>query len=780
MKLKTGSKGDLVEILQRRLNVLGFEPGPIDGVFGSKTKKAVTGFQKQIGIDANGIVDMATAVQLKIDAILQIPELERRQYHSLIAMNPNYFGNFPGRASKAKMKLACDTRYEELSCVGFDPDRDTLEATVLVKLPYGYGGNLCSGGTLEYVRFFLDYGDGWEDVGVVAFTAHDLPNTADCAGRPEKPLSYGLSLPIEPRRDFCEKPVLPQVRAILSWETMPPEGDPEWPPVWGNVVDRYIQIKPIPKFYLEMAVPDLQKPIALSDLTTVDYKEIQFMAPKVLSDEDFPALTTAELAKTYAGKVEPHRFGALELHSALSAHPTSPSTISYQKASWKALGLDWSAAAGILQKTSANTDYEELECVGLDNNRQWLEAVVYIKRPKGYSGDPCSKAGSWEYVAFWADWEDRCEWTYLGTAKVKVYDIDEIPDQGLRYAVILCVNLSGIRGTCKQPKLSRVRAVLSWNTPPSTTDPDDLKYWGNRCDVHVQIHPGEIDDDETAKISILGGVPLKEINTSTNGRTIPSALMVPWGTPADSGPWAGAGRECPFGGQVTVFGPSRVGCKYRISVRPPGSSDIITVSNRIRVVDENGYAYWHYADPVTGFFDYLSDADNQMNLLGSWYTKDNNGLWRIRLEMGVIGPGGIVTVIDTSPWYCISLDNIKPNARIDIDGGACDQYVPGTPIDGTFVARDTHFGHFKLDTLPLSMHLPRPKKMVGGTPVDHSGNDPTPGGTEDKWRLDTSGMKPCGYVVRLRAWDRTIVGSHPGNHNHARDDKGFCLLEELP
>jgi hypothetical protein len=779
MKLKSGSKGDLVETLQRRLNVLGFKPGPIDGVFGPKTKKAVTEFQKHIGMATNGIVDMEIAAQLKIDAILQIPEPERRQYHSLITMNPNYFGNFPASAIKAKKKLSFDTRYEEISCVGFNPDRDCLEATVLVKLPYGYGGNLCGDGTLEYVRFFLDYGDGWEDVGVVAFTAHDLPNTTDCADRPDKPLAYGLSLPIEPRRHVCDMPILPKVRAILSWETMPPEGDPEWPPVWGNVVERYIQIRPYPKLVFKMAALETQKPIALPDLTPEDYKDIQFMAPKVVPEEKLPVLSTTELAQSYAGKVEPHRFGTMELHSALAAHPTCPSTILSKKASWKALGLDWSAAAGMLQKTSANTDYEELECVGLDDNRQWLEAVVHIKRPAGYSGDLCSN-GSWEYVAFWADWEDQCEWTYLGTVKVKVHDIDEIPDEGLRYAVIMSVNLNGIRSTCDTPKISRVRAVLSWNTPPSTTDPDDLKYWGNRRDAHVQIQPGEIDDGETAKISILGGVPLKEINTSTNGRTISSALMVPWGTPADSGPWTGAGRECPFGGQVTIFGPSRVGRKYRISVRQQGSSDIVIVNNRIRVVDENGYATWHYADPATGFFDYLSDADNQMNLLGGWYTGSNNGLWQIRLEMGEAGPGGTITVIDTSPWYRIRLDNTKPDASIDIDGGACDEYVPGTPINGTFVARDTYFGHFRLDTLPLSMSPPRPQKMVGGSPVGDWGNDPSPGSTPDQWQLDTSGMTPCGYVVRLRVWDRSIVGSRPGNHNRARDDKGFCLLEELP
>lgn len=213
-------------------------------------------------------------------------------------------------------------------------------------------------------------------------------------------------------------------------------------------------------------------------------------------------------------------------------------------------------------------------------------------------------------------------------------------------------------------------------------------------------------------------------------------------------------------------------------MRPLGGGGIAVVTNRIRVVDEDGKGRWHYADPATGFFDYLDASENQMSLLGSWSTDDNESLWQIRLEMGVAGPGGAVTVIDTSPWYRIRIDNTKPEATIDIDGGACDQYVLGTPITGTFTARDTHFGHFRLDTLPHSIAPPKPNKMISGSPVGSNGNDPTPNSTEDQWLLDTSGMTPCGYVVRLRVWDRTIVGSIPTSHNRASDDKGFCLLEE--
>lgn len=342
----------------------------------------------------------------------------------------------------------------------------------------------------------------------------------------------------------------------------------------------------------------------------------------------------------------------------------------------------------------------------------------------------------------------------------------------------LPVQLDPLRRSCKKPKVARIRAVLSWNTLPSTVDPDDLRYYGNRCDAHVHIQPGEPDDGESAKISILGGVPLKEIDTLSSGCTLPSALMVPWGTPADMGPWSDGGRECPFGGLVTVHGPFRAGRKYRISVRPAFGGSVITVANRIRVVDENGYGAWHYADPATGFFDYLDDASNQLNLLGAWSTGEMNGLWVIRLEVGVAAGGGGVAVTDTSPWFRIRLDNGRPTAAIDITGGGCGQYIAGMPINGTFVAQDTHFGHFRLDTLPHSLAPPSPQKMVGGSPVGAYGNDPTPAGDEDAWQLDTSAMVQCGYVVRLRVWDRTIVNSKPGSHNRASDDRGFCLLEE--
>lgn len=58
--LRVGSTGSKVRELQQRLKDLGFNPGPIDGVFGNGTSQAVISFQKYHGLDADGVVGPTT------------------------------------------------------------------------------------------------------------------------------------------------------------------------------------------------------------------------------------------------------------------------------------------------------------------------------------------------------------------------------------------------------------------------------------------------------------------------------------------------------------------------------------------------------------------------------------------------------------------------------------------------------------------------------------------------------------------------------------------------
>lgn len=58
--LQKGSSGGMVSELQGRLKYLGFYKGDIDGVFGSKTYRAVRRFQLQFGINVDGKVGPKT------------------------------------------------------------------------------------------------------------------------------------------------------------------------------------------------------------------------------------------------------------------------------------------------------------------------------------------------------------------------------------------------------------------------------------------------------------------------------------------------------------------------------------------------------------------------------------------------------------------------------------------------------------------------------------------------------------------------------------------------
>ncbi len=54
--LKVGASGDVVTTLQTQLKARGFDPGPIDGIFGDGTEQAVRQFQAAQGLSVDGVV----------------------------------------------------------------------------------------------------------------------------------------------------------------------------------------------------------------------------------------------------------------------------------------------------------------------------------------------------------------------------------------------------------------------------------------------------------------------------------------------------------------------------------------------------------------------------------------------------------------------------------------------------------------------------------------------------------------------------------------------------
>jgi hypothetical protein len=729
-----------------------------------------------------------TASELKKSNRLVAPPKERVEFKKLLALNPNYFGNLIESPFKPVKKMVGNITYEEVSCLGFNPQLNLLEATVQIKLAGGYNGLLCSPGSTEYVRFYIDYGTGWVDAGLAAFNAHDIPNILDCAKQKDKPLSYVVTAQLDPQQKNCKTPVLPRVRAILSWQVMPPAGQPNWPPVWGNVLNQHIQIKP--RFTIFGDIYELLPEVVLKKLPPL----IEEVKPFPIPLPDPPPFELAQLADIYAGKaalrsaasvkslaVEPHRFGFAQIQTVLAYG--NQDTLLSAMAEWSSLNLDWVQAVAALDKTKANVSYEEIECLGLEYNLERLVATFRVKKPVGYSGGLCT-AGSKEHVAFWADWNDTCDWTYLGTVTVDVHDIATIPADGLAYSAILPVDLNAVRRPCGGPKggpkIGRVRAVLSWNSPPSTVDPDALNPWGNRLDKHVQIRPGEFVPGTQPIISIIGGIGIADIHVFGNGMTKSTATFAFGGSAAD--PWL-LGRECPFGALIIVQGPPVLGHKYRLWARKFGdSSSEQIVKNDFHVVNSGGVGSDITPDPTTGYATYMNTLSNMNQVLAHWVPSGNE-LWEIRLELATLGE----VVLGTTPWYSIQLDNKAPLRRpalapfeppevtceIHIDsGGDCKDFTKGTTILGHFTARDEHFGGFSLTTLPSSMSPAAPTTL---TPSTSQTATFASGG--DEWELDTTKMTPCGYVVLLQISDRSILYSIPGHHNYNYFDVGFCLRQ---
>ena len=69
-------RGDDVAELQQRLGALGFDTGRVDGIFGDDTSLALSDFQQNVGLTADGILGSSTLDELyRIQARSQGPEL---------------------------------------------------------------------------------------------------------------------------------------------------------------------------------------------------------------------------------------------------------------------------------------------------------------------------------------------------------------------------------------------------------------------------------------------------------------------------------------------------------------------------------------------------------------------------------------------------------------------------------------------------------------------------------------------------------------------------------
>ena len=261
---------------------------------------------------------------------------ERNQFLSLLAVNSNYFGNIQGSKLKSVKKIVSNTNYEEISCVGYNPYTAEMEATFNIKLSSGYSGELCSAGSREYVRFYLDFHDGlgFIDQGSVAINVHDIPAGKDCKGESIFPLSYvAKAKKVTAKFPLCTNPLLPTLRAILSWQVNPPANSPNWTPVWGSKKDCEVQIAP----FIFKASSLFPSPIldlsatAISAMSKTEVKKLEEMNTFGLTGDISKLSLAEEISKAKKSGVPASRF-AFDAVQKMIKYPLSEITLENQKA----------------------------------------------------------------------------------------------------------------------------------------------------------------------------------------------------------------------------------------------------------------------------------------------------------------------------------------------------------------------------------------------------------------------------------------------------------------
>lgn len=163
------------------------------------------------------------------------PELASQALRELLISNPNYFSHLPEQSFRVVLNMSGDTDFESLGSVSYIPLLEQLYASIQLNRNWGYSLRLRHSSSREYVRFFLslDGGATWHNEGLTAVTVGDDPDAKTRVYLVTKRIS------LHEGSELAGYP--PLVRAILSWNSPPPPDDPDWIPLWGNVLETRIR-----------------------------------------------------------------------------------------------------------------------------------------------------------------------------------------------------------------------------------------------------------------------------------------------------------------------------------------------------------------------------------------------------------------------------------------------------------------------------------------------------------------------------------------------------------
>ncbi|MCK4763147.1 MAG: hypothetical protein KAW12_13205 [Candidatus Aminicenantes bacterium] len=683
-----------------------------------------------------------------------------------------------------------NNKYEALTCVGLLPERDHLEAVIAIKQSAGYKGNLCQQGSKEYVAFYIDYmdGNGFVSAGAPAqVRVHDLKAAA------KGPIYYAVRKAFTPKElKSCKTPRLVRVRAILSWEKIPT--GPTFIPTWGNMLTKWVQIrpKPIKLIYMAEKVPweiatkikppelqlKLKKPVPpvfksySLKMARADRSKKTALTPKLKqARNDFKKL----IAKN------PNYFGAIS--TSKNPQVIKKSIAALPKSKFKnMLAAKQAVKFTPIFPISYNIGFEQLRCVGLYPEEDILGAVFEIKRPSGYGGNLCAP-GTYEYVAFYIDWGPG-GYRHIATRKVKVHDIPGVNGKRLYYAVQAKIpNIAAKLKSCSIENVVSVKAILSWNHDPTPYGPGYKPSWGSTMTRRVQIRSTKPITTK-CKITIVNEI-LRQPHINSSGLAVDMDSTYPYTF------------DRPFGGYIVCKGDLISTAKYyRFRYSDDNGATWTTIKDKRRAVNLStipGSKPWKEIGPVDddGWFSkaaYDSDKTNYESTgLVYWRSHGKDGQYRLKLEVANLSKNIIPGQTDELNLY---LDNTNPEyfkfkdtptdfpcvgVAVKNDSGVfkkCGDFFGKDNINiyGNFY--DRHFRAFSL--VVFGGNISSSGKGIGSGPPN-SGLNPTgtisrgnekTGNRLKVLNLCTIPQRPkkvkCAYGIRLVVSDKAIVGTVSG------------------
>jgi hypothetical protein len=370
-----------------------------------------------------------------------------------------------------------------------------------------------------------------------------------------------------------------------------------------------------------------------------------------------------------------------------------------------------------------------------------------------------------------------------------VHDIGNIPVDGLYYNVALPINTSKHLRKCVNPNIIRLRAVLSWESLPSTTDPNALNPWGNRVDAVVQIRPGNSSGVQ-GKLTYVGGVDRDDID--------PFHYLYNYNAFAPT-----INNNRPWGGLVNLQGIiDRNGfngtIKYKIMFKKIGAPDAdyatVSTSESFQMFDFSTFTeFTDNQNSPDGWFIYKQNAAiglyNESNHLATWNTGGlTDGTYTVKFiytdEFAIEQTGDQFSmIVNNKPMTVSPTANAVVDINFDmddvIDGGDCHSYDESNHvINGHVRAVHPYFASWGLVFEPAS-HIHDCVIVPAGRSYSSLADS---GDANAAWALDTQppapkvGLDPCGYTVSLLAHTRVILNSSTQFPQYGPKAVGFAVL----